>query len=182
MSTLLLVSIIVLAIVIWVFNLLVKDRNQVLAAWSDIDVQLKRRHDLIPQLVTTVKAYADFEQATMTAVFELRTRSQAAAHLPEKAALEDQMVSAIGALVVLAEDYSDLKADTNFRQLQSDLTEIEHHIQYARRFYNGAVKIFNIRIQSFPNVLIARLLRFREAEFFEVSDPAERHNPAVEID
>lgn len=182
MSTFLLVGIVILAFAIWIFNLLVKDRNQVLAAWSDIDVQLKRRHDLIPQLVTTVKAYADFEQATMTAVTELRSRSESAAHLPEKAALEDEMVSAIGKLVVLAEDYPDLKADTNFRQLQSELTEIEDHIQYARRFYNGAVRIFNTRIQTFPNNLIARVLRFSEAEFFEVQQATERQNPTVEID
>ena len=182
MSTSLLVGIVILAFAIWIFNLLVKDRNQVLAAWSDIDVQLKRRHDLIPQLVTTVKAYADFEQATMTAVTELRSRSEAAAHLPEKAALEDEMVSAIGRLVILAEDYPDLKADANFRQLQSDLTEIEDHIQYARRFYNGAVRVFNTRIQRFPNNLIARTLRFSEAEFFEVQQATERQSPTVEID
>ncbi|HAJ75978.1 MAG TPA: hypothetical protein DCM64_05940 [Gammaproteobacteria bacterium] len=182
MSTFLLVGIVVLAFVIWIFNLLVKDRNQVLAAWSDIDVQLKRRHDLIPQLVTTVKAYADFEQATMTAVTELRSRSEAATHLPEKAALEDEMVSAIGRLVILAEDYPDLKADANFGQLQSDLTEIEDHIQYARRFYNGAVRVFNTRIQRFPNNLIAKTLRFSEAEFFEVQQATERQSPTVEID
>ena len=182
MSTFLFVGIVVLAFIIWVFNLLVKDRNQVLAAWSDIDVQLKRRHDLIPQLVTTVKAYADFEQATLTAVTELRSRSEAAPHLAEKAAVEDQMVSAIGKLVILAEDYPDLQADTNFRQLQSELTEIEDHIQYARRFYNGAVRVFNTRIQSFPNNLIARAQRFSEAEFFEVQQTTERQNPTVEID
>ncbi|MDP6415331.1 MAG: LemA family protein [Gammaproteobacteria bacterium] len=134
MPTFLLVGIVVLAFVIWVFSLLVKDRNQVLAAWSDIDVQLKRRHDLVPQLVTTVKAYADFEQATMTAVAELRSRSESATHLPEKAALEDEMVSAIGKLVVLAEDYPDLKADTNFRQLQSELTEIEDSYSVCAAF------------------------------------------------
>ena len=166
---------------IWIFNLLVKDRNQVLAAWSDIDVQLKRRHNLIPQLVSTVKAYADFEKATMTAVTELRSRSEAAAHLPDKAAAEEQMVSAIGRLTILAEDYPDLKADANFRQLQSELTEIEDHIQYARRFYNGAVRAYNTRIESFPSMLVARPLRFTRKEYFEVENPSERQAQTVEL-
>ncbi|MCH8174649.1 MAG: LemA family protein [Proteobacteria bacterium] len=181
MLELLIIIVIAVAAVIWIYNLLVKDRNQVLAAWSDIDVQLKRRHDLVPQLVTTVKAYANFEKATMTAVTELRTRSEAAAHLPEKAALETEMASAINRLIVIAEDYPDLKADHNFRQLHSELTEIEDHIQYSRRFYNGAVRIFNTRIQSFPHFLVARPFGFEVAEFFEVNDADERTTPTVEL-
>ena len=178
----LLISIVIaVAAVIWIYNLLVKDRNQVLAAWSDIDVQLKRRHDLVPQLVTTVKAYANFEKATMTAVTELRTRSEAAAHLPEKAALETEMASAINRLIVIAEDYPDLKADHNFRQLHSELTEIEDHIQYSRRFYNGALRIFNTLNQSFPHFLVSRPFGFEVAEFFEVNDADERTTPTVEL-
>ena len=182
MTTALVLAVAALAAVIWIYNLLVKDRNQVLAAWSDIDVQLKRRHDLIPQLVTTVKTYADYEQATLEAVTELRSRSEAAAHLPEKAALEEQVVSAIGQLVVIAEDYPDLKADENFRQLQTDLSEVEDHIQYARRFYNGAVRILNTRLQTFPNNLVAGALGFHAAEYFEVEHAAERESPTVKID
>ena len=182
MTTAIVIATAAVAALVWIYNLLVRDRNQVLAAWSDIDVQLKRRHDLIPQLVTTVKAYADYEQATMEAVTELRTRSEAAAHLPEKAALEEKMVSAIGELVVIAEDYPDLKADENFRQLQSELTEVEDHIQYARRFYNGAVRMLNTRIQTFPNNLVAGTLGFQEAEYFEVDHAAERQSPSVKID
>lgn len=170
-----------LALAIWIYNRLVKARNQVEAAWSDIDVQLKRRHDLIPQLVSTVKAYADFEKATMTAVTELRSRSEAASHLPDKAAIEEEMVSAIGRLTVIAEDYPDLKADQNFRQLQTELTEIEDHIQYARRFYNGAVRILNTLIQSFPNFLIAAPLGFRAAEFFDVGAAHERNSVDVKL-
>ncbi len=181
MLELLIIIVIAVVAVIWIYNLLVKDRNQVLAAWSDIDVQLKRRHDLVPQLVTTVKAYANFEKATMTAVTELRTRSEAAAHLPEKAALETEIASAINRLIVIAEDYPDLKADHNFRQLHSELTEIEDHIQYSRRFYNGAVRIFNTRIQSFPHFLVARPFGFEVAEFFEVNDADERTTPTVEL-
>lgn len=166
---------------IWIYNLLVKDRNQVHAAWSDIDVQLKRRHELIPQLVTTVKAYADFEKATMTAVTELRSRSRSESHLPQKSAIETAMGSAIGQLMIIAEDYPDLKADGNFRQLQKELTDIEDHVQYSRRFYNGAVRIFNTHIQSFPNFIIARLFNFKVAEYFEVNSDDERKASVVKL-
>jgi len=177
----LIIDIVFFAAAIWIYNLLVKDRNQVQAAWSDIDVQLKRRHDLVPQLATTVRAYAKYEKATMIAVTELRARSEAAAHLPEKAALESEMTAAVNQLIVIAEDYPELKADENFRQLQTELTEIEDNIQYARRFYNGSVRIFNTRIQSFPHFIVARLFRFRVAEFFEVTGPEERTSPSVEL-
>ncbi len=169
------------AIGVWIYNRLVKDRNQVRNAWSDIDVQLKRRHDLVPQLVTVVKTYADYEKATMTAVTELRARSDAASHLPEKAALEDEMQVGLNRLIVVAEDYPDLKADENFRQLQTELTDVEDHLQYARRFYNGAVRILNTRIDSFPHVLVARRLGFQPAEFFAVDSAEERDAPQVEL-
>lgn len=173
---------VVLAIpAIRIYNRLVADRNQVQAAWSDIDVQLMRRHELVPQLVTTVKAYAAYEKATLAAVTELRTRSEAAAHLPEKAAVEAQLEAALHRIAVVAEDYPDLKADQNFRQLQTELTTIEDHIQYARRFYNGAVRMLNTRIQSFPHLLIARPLQFRAAEFFAVNEDQEREAVTVEL-
>jgi len=176
-----LLFLVVLVAGIWIYNRVVSDRNQVLAAWSDIDVQLKRRHDLVPQLVESVKAYADYEKATMTAVTELRSRSDAAQHLPEKAVIEAAMADAMHRLVVVAEDYPELKADQNFRQLQAELTEVEDHIQYARRFYNGSVRIFNTRIQSFPHVLVARLLGFKAAEFFEIDDAGERQAPRAAL-
>ncbi len=181
MFELLIAAVLVLIPSIWIYNRLVQDRNQVQAAWSDIDVQLKRRHDLVPQLIATVKAYSSYERATMEAVTELRARSEAAAHLPEKARLEAEMESGIQKLIVLAEDYPDLKADSNFRQLQTELTVVEDHIQYARRFYNGSVRIYNTRIQSFPHLLIARPFRFAVAEFFEVDDSNERTAPKVEL-
>ena len=167
---------------IWIYNLLVKDRNQVSAAWSDIDVQLKRRHELVPRLVTAVKAYADYEKATLLAVTELRSQSIATPHLPQKAALEDAMETGLHKLVVLAEDYPDLKADENFRQLHAELTDTEDQIQYARRYYNGAVRIFNTRIQSFPHLLLAGPLGFIAAEFFEVEEAVVRQTPVVELD
>ena len=166
---------------ILMYNRLIKDRNQVKNAWSDIDVQLTRRHDLVPQLVTVVKAYADYEKATMIAVTELRARSEAASRLPEKAALEDEMQAGLHRLIVLAEDYPELQADENFRQLQTELTEVEDYLQYARRFYNGAVRILNTRIESFPQLLIARPLGFQRAEFFAVAGEEERNVPQVEL-
>jgi len=172
-------GVIALAGVIWIYNRLVRDRNQVKNAWSDIDVQLVRRHDLVPQLVAAVKAYADYEQATMTAVTELRTRSEAAARLSEKAVLEDAIETGLHRLIAVAEDYPDLKADENFRQLQSSLTDVEDHLQYSRRFYNGSVRILNTRIESFPHLLIAGPFGFQQAEFFEANDEA-RH--ALQVD
>jgi LemA protein len=168
----------VIAGVVWIYNALVRDRNQVSNAWSDIEVQLVRRHDLVPQLVAAVKAYADYEQATMTAVTELRTRSEAAGNLAEKAALEDVMETGLHRLIAVAESYPDLKADENFRALESSLTDTEDHLQYARRFYNGSVRILNTRIESFPHLLIARPFGFQQAEFFEADEAARR---SVEI-
>lgn len=165
---------------IWIYNRLVRDRNQVRNAWSDIDVQLVRRHDLVPQLVAAVKAYADYEQATMTAVTELRTRAEAAERLAEKAAYEDAMETGLHRLIAVQESYPDLKADANFRQLQTSLKEVEDHLQYARRFYNGSVRILNTRIESFPHLLVARPLGFQPAEFFEADDAA-RANVEVRL-
>lgn len=170
-----------LGVGVWIYNLLVGDRNQVHAAWSDIDVQLKRRHELVPRLVSCVKAYADYEKATLVAVTELRKQSIATPNLPQKSAVEDAMAAGLHQLIVLAEDYPDLKADDNFRQLQSELTDTENQIQYARRFYNGAVRIFNTRIQSFPQLLLARPMGFKPAEFFEIEDESARSTPQVEL-
>ena len=135
---------------ILIFNRLIRERNQVRSAWSDIDVQLTRRHDLVPRLVEAVKAYAAYEKATLTAVTELRARSEASPALADKARIEDQMQAGLHRLIALAEDYPDLKADENFLDLQAQLVEVEDHLQYARRFYNGAVRIYNTRIETVP--------------------------------
>ena len=164
---------------VWIYNRLVRDRNQVRAAWSDIDVQLKRRHELVPRLVSCVKAYADFEKATLLAVTELREQSMATPELPQKAALEDAIHTGLHKLIVVAEAYPELKADENFRQLQAELTDTEDQIQYARRFYNGAVRLFNTRVQSFPDLLLARPLGFETADYFEIDDAAARVTPTV---
>ena len=171
-------------LVLWgvlIFNRLVRDRNQVRAAWSDIDVQLTRRHDLVPQLVDAVRAYANYERATLSAVTELRTRAEAAGSLRDKARLEDEMQAGLHRLIALAESYPELKADGNFLQLQRDLVETEDHLQYARRFYNGAVRIYNTRIESFPEMLVAKPFAFSPAEFFAVDDAEVRAAPRVEL-
>lgn len=165
----------------WIYNRLVSDRNQVEAGWSDIDVQLKRRHELIPRLVECVRAYADYEKATLQAVTELRAQSEQTGDIARKAAIEDAMEAGLHKVVVAVEDYPELKADANFRQLQSELADTENQIQYARRFYNGAVRNLNTRIQSFPHLLIARPLGFSAAQFFAVDDASERVTPTVKL-
>lgn len=180
MTTLLVLLVVFAGTAVWIYNRLVRDRNQVRNAWSDIDVQLKRRHDLVPRLVTAVKAYAAYEKATLTAVTELRTRAAAAERLPDRAAAEDAMEEGVHRLLAIAEDYPDLKADEGFRALQTSLTEVEDHLQYARRFYNGSVRIYNTRIESFPDLLLARILGFAPAEFFE-AEAAARSTPRVAL-
>ncbi len=158
------------------FNRLVADRNQVRAAWSDVDVQLMRRHDLTPQLVAAVQGYAGYERATLATIAELRTRAGAALRLPDRARLEDELGGQITRLLALRESYPDLKASENFLQLQRDLVAIEDHLQYARRFYNGAVRQLNTRIEHFPDLVVARVTGFHAAEFFEAPmqrDPVE---------
>lgn len=164
-----------------IFNGLVRDRNRVKSAWSDIDVQLTRRHDLIPRLVEAVKAYASFEKATLTAVTELRARSEQAERLGDKARYEEEIETGLHRLVALAEDYPDLKANENFQDLQEQLVEVEDHLQYARRFYNGAVRIYNTRIESLPDMLIARPFGFSPAEFFQPDNDEVRDVPRVEM-
>jgi len=170
------VALVVVAGAVILFNELVAARNQVRAAWSDIDVQLTRRHDLVPQLVTAVQGYADYERATLTTVTELRTRAVAAASLADKAEIEGELGRQIDRILALQERYPDLKASGNFLALQRDLVEIEDHLQYARRFYNGAVRDLNNRIETFPSLLVARLANFRPAEFFRQG--AEQEAPA----
>ena len=163
----------VAAVTIVLFNELVGARNQVRAAWSDIDVQLTRRHDLVPQLVTAVQGYADYERAALTVVTELRSRAMAAQRLADKAALEGELARQIERILALQERYPDLKASDNFLALQRDLVAVEDHLQYARRYYNGSVRDLNNRIESFPSLLVARAVRFRPAEFYRAGDAQE---------
>ena len=163
---LVLISIALFIWAIFIYNRLVRDRGRVLAAWSDIDVQLKRRHDLLPKLVEAVRQYAAYEQATLTTVIELRERATASAQAGERGELEMALGTGIQRLLALAEAYPELKANQNFLDLQRNISEVEDHIQYARRYYNGAVRILNTRIDTFPDLLIARPFGYRYAEYF----------------
>lgn len=181
LTALLVVVAVLLAWGVWIYNRLVRDRNRVRSAWSDIDVQLTRRHDLVPRLVEAVKAYAEYERATLTAVTELRNQAEAASRLPDKARLEDEMEAGLHRLIALAESYPTLKADGNFLQLQRDLVDTEDQLQYARRYYNGSVRIYNTRIESVPDLVVAGAFAFRPAEFFAVDEAEIRAAPRVEL-
>lgn len=163
-----------------VYNRLVRLRNQVRTAWADVDVQLMRRHDLVPQLVSAVSAYAGHERAVLEAVTELRARALAQPARPQLAQVEDELEQALGRLFALNEAYPDLKANQNFAQLQRDLVEVEEQLQYARRFFNGAVRDHNDAVQRFPDLVVARAFGFRDEDFFE-ADPANRVPVKVEL-
>jgi LemA protein len=181
MTVLIIVALAVLAWAVFAFNRLVRLRNQARAGWSDIDVQLMRRHDLVPALVEAVRAYAGHERAAFERVTALRGEAMAARSPARLAAIESQLEHDVGRLLVLKEAYPELKASENFLKLQRDLVDVEDHLQYARRFYNGAVRALNDGVQRFPDLLVARLFGFREAEFFEAGEDS-RAAPAVEMD
>lgn len=163
----------VICLIIWalvIYNLLVRDRIRVLTAWSDIDVQLKRRYDLIPKLVEAVKQYTAYEAAALRAVTEMRASGELMSAVTDRGNLESQLGSKLQQLIALAEDYPELKANQSFLDLQYKLTEVENHIQYARRYYNGCVRNLNVRIESLPDMFVARACNFLQAEFFELED------------
>lgn len=157
---------------VFVFNRLITLRNRVRNAWADIDVQLARRHDLVPQLVTAVKAYAAHEQATLGAATALRERALAQSGPRSICAAETALEGALVQVFALQEAYPALKASDNFLSLQQSLVAIEDHLQYARRFYNGAVRDLNDAIQRVPDLVVARLCSFRAAEFYQAGDEA----------
>jgi LemA protein len=162
------------------FNRLVGLRNRVRAAWADIDVQLTRRHDLVPQLVAAVRGYASHERAALEAVTELRSRALGLTSPARLAEVEAELERGLGRLVALREAYPDLKASENFVRLQRDLVEVEDHLQYARRFYNGSVRDYNTAIDRVPDVAIARAFGFAAREFYQ-AEPEERTARQVEL-
>jgi LemA protein len=157
---------------IFTFNDLIMSRNRVRAAWSGVDIQLQRRYDLVPQLVTAVQAYAAHESATLTAVADLRGRAQAGGSIAERGQTEQQMAAHIQRLLALQENYPQLKASDNFLQLQRDLVAIEDQLQQARSAYNQTVLEYNTSIQNFPLLLFARPCGFLPAEFFQADKAA----------
>jgi LemA protein len=162
-------------------NSLIRSRNKVDEAWSGIDVQLKRRHDLVPNLVETVKGYAAHERETLTRVTDARASAMAAQNAPpqQRSQVESSLSAALGGIRAVAEQYPQLRAAENFQRLQAQLAEIEDEIQASRRIYNSNVQIYNTRIQIFPNSLVAARGGFQPREFFEIEVPAEREVPAV---
>lgn len=167
-----------LVFAVGLYNGLVRAKVIVDEAWSGIDVQLKRRYDLIPNIVETIKGYAKHEKETFEKVTMLRSQAMQTSDVAEKGKLENQLTQTLKSLFAVAENYPELKANENFLNLQGTLNEIENEIQGARRYYNGAVRDYNTKIMVFPNNLIAGLLGFKSREFFE-ADEAEKENVKV---
>lgn len=175
---------IVVVVVLWiiaVYNGLVKLNNRTKEAWSDIDVQLKRRHDLIPNLVETVKGYAKHESGVFERVTEARSQAMQAGNPHEKAEAENVLAGTLKSLFAVAENYPELKASDNFGKLQDELSDTENKIQASRRFYNGNARDFNIKIETFPNNMVAGWLKFNKYEYYEVANEAERKNVEVKF-
>jgi LemA protein len=176
--------VVVAGIVLWVigaYNGLVALKNQVLNAWKQIDVQLKRRHDLIPNLVNTVKGAMEFERSTLDAVISARNRAVSATSVKETAQAEGQLSQALGRLFALTEAYPDLKATGNVAQLQEELTSTENKIGFARQLYNDVSTQYNTRQMQFPTNLVAGLANATPAELWEIEDAGERAVPAVDL-
>jgi LemA protein len=180
MWILLLVLALVVGGVILIYNGLVKLREQVDASWSDIDVQLKRRHDLIPNLVSTVQGYASHERETLEAVIQARNQAMGAQGPEARAEAENQLTGTLRSLFALSESYPQLRANENFMDLQRNLQQLEDAIQRARRYYNAVVRDYNTKIRSVPSNLVANAFSFRPREFFEI-DEGERSVPRVDF-
>ncbi|MBF0246457.1 MAG: LemA family protein [Alphaproteobacteria bacterium] len=169
-------------IVVWgvaLYNSLVRNKTMVEEGWSGIDVQLKRRANLIPNLVETVKGYMDHESDVLKSVTEFRSQSLNATHPAEQGVAEGLLGAALGRLFAVAENYPQLKANENFTSLHQSLDEIEDQIQLSRRYYNGAVRNHNILVEQFPSNIVAGMFRFQKAEFFEIESPDDRAVPRV---
>jgi LemA protein len=180
-TILLILLVLVAGYAVVTYNGLVRARQLVREAWSGIDVQLKRRADLIPNLIETVKGYAAHERGTFEEVTELRARAQSlpAGDVAGRAQVEGMLSQALGRLLAVAEAYPDLKANQNFMQLQTTLETLEGEIQMSRRYYNGAARDLNIKVESFPSNLVAGAFGFEKADYFEIENPEDRAVPQV---
>lgn len=164
-----------------IHNRLVRLRNKMREGWSGIEVQLKRRHELIPNLVKTVEAYQNHERKTLEEVTAQRQEARDAQNVSQAARAEEKLGAGLGKLIVLAEAYPDLKADVHFRELMGELVATEDEIQYARRYYNGAVRDLNNGLEAFPSNLVGKISQFQKGDFFEVSKTAERERVKVSL-
>lgn len=184
MSPLIIIIIVVAVLALWLaasYNKFITLINRTKEAWSDIEVQMKRRYDLIPNLVNTVKGYASHEAGTLEKVTAARTAAMNAGGVAEKAEAENMLTGALKSVFALSEAYPDLKANTNFLELQRELSDTENKIQAARRFYNGNVRDLNTSIESFPSNVIAKVFGFKAQEFFELSEGEEAAKQPVEV-
>jgi LemA protein len=182
MSSIIAAVVIILAVILaTLYNRLVRSRNRVDGAWSDIDVQLQRRHDLIPRLVTAVAAYADYERATLEAVTALRTEAMHVTDVAERGRAEEKLGSGVLRLLAVAESYPDLKANENFLKLQNELVETENYLQFARRYYNGAVRDYNTMTETVPSNFVAAWFGFSGRSFFQKSSDDAANVPLVNL-
>jgi len=178
---LLIIVVVVILAAVGIYNGLIRLRNTSEQAWSDVDVQLKRRYDLVPNLVETVKGYASHEKETFEKVVQARNQAMGAATPGDKAQAENFLQSTLKSLFALAEAYPELKANQNFIELQSELSEIEEHIQLARRYYNAVVRDLNTKIESVPSNIVANMFGFEKREYFELDSTEERKVPEVDF-
>ena len=184
MSTLVIFLFVIAVVVIWViaiYNALVRLKNNRENAFADIDVQLKQRHDLVPQLIGAVKGYMEHEAGTLSAITEARNKAMGASSINDKIAAEQQLSSALSGFSIQVEAYPDLKASSNFMQLQTELSDIENKLAAVRRFFNSATKELNIAVQKFPNVLFASMFGFKEEEMFDLGENRASHEKAPEV-
>lgn len=175
---------VIAVLIVWliaVYNGLITSKNRTEEAWSDIDVQLKRRYDLIPNLINTVKGYATHEKELLENVTKARTAAMGAETTEDKEKAENMLTGTLKSLFAVSENYPDLKANENFAKLQDELSDTENKIQASRRFYNGNVRDFNIKLQVFPTNMIAKQLGFTQRDFFEIEDATEKETPTVKF-
>lgn len=174
MQFIIIIVVVIIVFVVWAYNSMITMRNRVKEAWSDIDVQLKRRYNLIPNIVESVKGYAAHEDSVFTKVTEARSKAINATNMKDHGAAENMLSGALKSLFAVAESYPELKANENFLQLQNELVDTEDKIQASRRFYNGNVRDFNTKIQQFPGSIIANIFKFKAEEFFELDNEKEK--------
>ncbi len=163
------------------YNRLVRGRNRVDTAWSDIDVQLQRRHDLIPNLVKSVDQYASYERATLEAITELRSRAEQITDVEDLGQVEEELSMELQRLIAVAESYPDLKANENFLKLQSELAETENYLQFARRYYNGSVRDYNTMTETVPSNIVAAWFNFQARKFFQKASDDVANVPLVKL-
>ncbi|MDO7614310.1 MAG: LemA family protein [Crocinitomicaceae bacterium] len=184
MSTTFIIIIVVAIVLIWIvaiYNTLVKLKNNRENAFADIDVQLKQRHDLVPQLIGAVKGYMEHERGTLESITNARNKAMGASNINDKISAEKELSAALSGFSIQVEAYPDLKASSNFMQLQTELSDIENKLAAVRRFFNSATKELNIAVQKFPNVLFASMFGFKEEQMFDLGDTRAAHQKAPEV-